>query len=158
MPPPLRPDTNRSFAFSVVEFTVTDATAGAPTTLQPVLRLNATGGGGAPTVNDHARLADAATREGAKHGALRSRVIGGGQLCFRGGEVSESAEYDDDREPRLVVTVRNGGGGESGGAQTKCADFEVVAALVRRAYPMNDMLTPGAFGAPGSADSKVYQY
>ena len=102
MPPPLRPDTNRSFAFAVVEFTVTDATAGAPTTLQPVLRLNATGGGGAPTVNAHARLADAATREGAKHGALRSRVIGGGQLCFRGGEVSESAEYDDDREPRLV--------------------------------------------------------
>jgi hypothetical protein len=102
MPPPARPDANRSFAFAVVEFVAADAATGAPTTLPPVLRLNVTGGGGAPTVNDHARLADAAAREGAKHGAVRSRVIGGGQLCFRGGEVSESAEYDDDREPRLV--------------------------------------------------------
>ena len=40
MPPPLRPDTNRSFAFAVVEFTVTDATAGATasqlSTVEPI--------------------------------------------------------------------------------------------------------------------------
>lgn len=34
----------------------------------------------------------------------------------------------------------------------------LVAALVHRAYPMHDILTPGAYGAPGSEASKKYQY
>ena len=119
MPPPLRPDTNRSFAFAVVEFTVTDATAGAPTTLQPVLRLKRHG----RRRRAHGKRPRAARgrrrrARGAKHGALRSRVIGGGQLCFRGGEVSESAEYDDDREAetRGDRAKRRAGGGERRGA------------------------------------------
>ena len=62
-----------------------------------MLRFQATGGGGAPTANDHARLAHDVAREAGWLGA-QSVIVGGGQLCFRGGEISESAESDEEEE------------------------------------------------------------
>jgi hypothetical protein len=47
--------------------------------------------------NDHDRLAVAVAREAAALDA-RSSILGGGQLCFRGGEVSESSVYTDEYE------------------------------------------------------------
>ena len=38
------------------------------------------------------------------------RVLGAGQLCFRGGEVSENSVHDDEREACLTLVLRNGGG------------------------------------------------
>lgn len=84
--------------------------------------------------------------------------------CLRGWwwpcrRVSESAERTDEYEASMVVVIRNGGGGDSGGHSVDKADFELVAALIRRAYPMHDILTPASDGAPGAAaSSKRYQY
>lgn len=63
-----------------------------------------TGGGGAPTANDHSRLAHDVGREAGWLGA-ESVVLGGGQMCFRGGEISESAESDEEEEASLSVVV-----------------------------------------------------
>ena len=165
-PAPRRPATNRSHAFVCVDF------VGAGGGTRTALRMQPTGGGGAPTENDHARLLADVAREAAKREARRSvsfrgnenknidtsksesfRVLGGGQLCFRGGEVSENAAYDDEREACLTIVLRNGGGGEAGGVSVAAAPSEVVAALLRRAYPMHDVLVPGREGASGE-----YQY
>jgi NADH pyrophosphatase NudC (nudix superfamily) len=150
-PPPLRPPTNVSCAFAVAEFV---GKGGGRAT---VLRFQPTGGGGAPTPNDHARLAESLAREAKKHGCATIRALGGGQLCFRGGEVSESAESDDEREACMMVVVRSGGGGDSGGAEVDAAPPELVAALMRRAYPMHDALAPGALSGETFAGRK-YQY
>jgi hypothetical protein len=80
-------------------------------------------------------------------------VLGAGQLCFRGGEVSENSVHDDEREACLTLVLRNGGGGEAGGVAVAAAPLEVVTALLRRAYPMHDVLIPGRAGASGE-----YQY
>ena len=168
-PAPRRPATNRSFTFVCVDF------VGAGGGTRTVLRMQPTGGGGAPTENDHARLLADVEREAAKRSQARRpslssddddkdvqrpemisesfRVLGGGQLCFRGGEVSENAAYDDEREACLTIVLRNGGGGEAGGVSVAAAQTEVVAALLRRAYPMHDVLVPGREGASGE-----YQY
>ena len=45
-----------------------------------------------------------------------------------------------------------GGGGEAGGVAVAAAPLEVVTALLRRAYPMHDVLIPG-LGSSGE-----YQY
>ena len=76
---------------------------------------------------------------------------------FPGGEVSESAESDDEREACMMVVVRSGGGGDSGGAEVDAAPPELVAALMRRAYPMHDTLAPGALSGETFAGRK-YQY
>ena len=68
------------------------------------------------------------------------------------GEVSESAESDDEREACMMVVVRSGGGGDSGGAEVDAAPPELVAALMRRAYPMHDTLAPG--GSRGDVRGK----
>lgn len=169
-PAPRHPATNRSHAFVCVDF------VGAGGGTRTVLRMQPTGGGGAPTDNDHARLLADVEREAAKRSSARRpslssddndkdaqrletktsesfRVLGGGQLCFRGGEVSENAAYDDEREACLTIVLRNGGGGEAGGVSVAAAQTEVVAALLRRAYPMHDVLVPGREGASGE-----YQY
>ena len=150
-PPPLRPPTNVSCVFAVAELV---GKGGGRAT---VLRFQPTGGGGAPTPNDHARLAESLAREAKKHGCATIRALGGGQLCFRGGEVSESAESDDEREACMMVVVRSGGGGDSGGAEVDAAPPELVAALMRRAYPMHDALAPGALSGETFAGRK-YQY
>ena len=150
-PPPLRPPTNVPCAFAVAELV---GKGGGRAT---VLRFQPTGGGGAPTPNDHARLAESLAREAKKHGCATIRALGGGQLCFRGGEVSESAESDDEREACMMVVVRSGGGGDSGGAEVDAAPPELVAALMRRAYPMHDTLAPGALSGETFAGRK-YQY
>jgi NADH pyrophosphatase NudC (nudix superfamily) len=154
MPVLLKPPTNRSFAFAVVELSGVEEPGSARKT---ILRFQATGGGGAPTANDHTRISIAVEREAARLGGT-CRVLGGGQLCFRGGEVSESAERTDEYEASMVVVIRNGGGGDSGGQIVDKVDPELIAALIRRAYPMHDILTPGAYGAPGSEAAKKYQY
>ena len=169
-PAPRHPATNLSHAFVCVDF------VGAGGGTRTVLRMQPTGGGGAPTDNDHARLLADVEREAAKRSSARRpslssddndkdaqrletktsesfRVLGGGQLCFRGGEVSENAAYDDEREACLTIVLRNGGGGEAGGVSVAAAQTEVVAALLRRAYPMHDVLVPGMEGASGE-----YQY
>ena len=108
-------------------------------------------------IRDSARLAESLAREAKKHGCATIRALGGGQLCFRGGEVSESAESDDEREACMMVVVRSGGGGDSGGAEVDAAPPELVAALMRRAYPMHDTLAPGALSGETFAGRK-YQY
>ena len=155
---PLVPTTNRSFAFRVVEMNLPTKSGGRHT----VLRFSPTGGGGAPTVNDHARLDAACEAEAGRIGASL-RLLGGGQMCFRGGEISESAEIDDEDEASLLIVLRNGGGGDNGGAEVPRVDPELVRALVRRAYPMHDILIPGAFegGGDGTTEqglARRYQY
>ena len=179
---PRAPATNRPYTFVLVDF------VGAGGGTRTSLRIQPTGGGGAPTANDHARLLEDVAREASKRllrknvfpdhqtgssleGSLgrssddtsrdapvtrRSesfRVLGAGQLCFRGGEVSENSVHDDEREACLTLVLRNGGGGEAGGVAVAAAPLEVVTALLRRAYPMHDVLIPGRAGASGE-----YQY
>ena len=199
---PRAPATNRPHTFVCVDF------VGAGGGTRTALRIQPTGGGGAPTANDHARLLEDVAREASKREAdrarnkekrrndvtgssLRSRggssddtsdapvtrtrrvsdpkekekseseskegesfrVLGAGQLCFRGGEVSENSVHDDEREACLTLVLRNGGGGEAGGVAVAAAPLEVVTALLRRAYPMHDVLIPGRAGASGE-----YQY
>jgi len=153
---PLVPTTNRSFAFRVVEMNLEGSNK------ITALRFAPTGGGGAPTVNDHARLDAACEAEAGRIGASL-RLLGGGQMCFRGGEISESAEIDDEDEASLLIVLRNGGGGDNGGAEVPRVDPELVRALVRRAYPMHDILIPGAFegGGDGTTEqglARRYQY
>lgn len=156
------PPTNRSHAFVACEFL---GKGGGSVT---ALRFQPTGGEGAPTKNDHERLAKECEKEASRWvGGLgvgsasgntlgggnttqmdsnhrkAVRFLGGGQICFRGGEVSESAAYDDEREALLVAVVRNGGGGEYGGVAVSPANQEVVTALLHRQYPMHDVLIPG---------------
>ena len=110
------PPTNRSHAFVACEFL---GKGGGSVT---ALRFQPTGGEGAPTKNDHERLAKECEKEASRWvGGLgvgsasgntlgggnttqmdsnhwkAVRFLGGGQICFRGGEVSESAAYDDER-------------------------------------------------------------
>ena len=158
---PLVPTTNRSFAFRVVEMNLPAGSNGGRRIIT-ALRFSPTGGGGAPTVNDHARLDAACEAEAGRIGASL-RLLGGGQMCFRGGEISESAEIDDEDEASLLIVLRNGGGGDAGGAETPRVDPELVRALVRRAYPMHDILIPGAFegGGDGTTEqglARRYQY
>ena len=163
-PAPRAPATNRPHAFVLVDF------VGGGGGTRTALRMQPTGGGGAPTANDHARLLADVAREAAKREASRAphetnpataapggsaesfRALGGGQLCFRGGEVSENSVHDDEREACLTLVLRNGGGGEAGGVGVAAAPLEVVTALLRRAYPMHDVLIPG-LGSSGE-----YQY
>ena len=118
---PLVPTTNRSFAFRVVEMNLPTKSGGGRHT---VLRFSPTGGGGAPTVNDHARLDAACEAEAGRIGASL-RLLGGGQMCFRGGEISESAEIDDEDEASLLIVLRNGRrrqrrrGGAAGGPRAR---------------------------------------
>ena len=181
---PRAPATNRPHTFVCVDF------VGAGGGTRTALRIQPTGGGGAPTANDHARLLEDVAREASKREAERARllrknvfpqktgsslegslgssddtsdapvtrsesfrVLGAGQLCFRGGEVSENSVHDDEREACLTLVLRNGGGGEAGGVAVAAAPLEVVTALLRRAYPMHDVLIPGRAGASGE-----YQY
>ena len=181
---PRAPATNRPYTFVLVDF------VGAGGGTRTSLRIQPTGGGGAPTANDHARLLEDVAREASKREAERARllrknvfpqktgsslegslgssddtsdapvtrsesfrVLGAGQLCFRGGEVSENSVHDDEREACLTLVLRNGGGGEAGGVAVAAAPLEVVTALLRRAYPMHDVLIPGRAGASGE-----YQY
>ena len=58
-------------------------------------------------MNDHARLDAACEAEAGRIGASL-RLLGGGQMCFRGGEISESAEIDDEDEASLLIVLRNG--------------------------------------------------
>jgi len=159
---PLVPTTNRSFAFRVVEMSLVGTKKEGMSGRTTVLRFALTGGGGAPTVNDHARLDTAVAAEAERYGASL-RLLGGGQMCFRGGEISESAEIDDEDEASLLIVLRNGGGGDNGGAEVPRVDPELVRALVQRAYPMHDILVPGAFegGGDGSAEAGIarrFQY
>ena len=102
-----------------------------------VMRLHASGGGGAPTANDHARLRAAVAREAAdREAGMVATVLGAGQLCFRGGG-GRGAESDDEREARATVTVRVGGGGD-GGRRGGRRGPGIVLALLRRAYPMHE--------------------
>lgn len=78
---PMRPPTNRPFVFAVAEL------KGAGGGRSTILRFKETGGGGAPTANDHARLTAGVEREATRLSA-ECTLLGGGQLCFRGGEVS----------------------------------------------------------------------
>ena len=146
--PPTAPPTDRSYAFAIAEMRAgprgegageAEGDADSAGSSAIVMRLHASGGGGAPTANDHARLRAAVAREAAdREAGMVATVLGAGQLCFRGGEVSESAESDDEREARATVTVRVGGGGDAGGAEVDAADPEIVLALLRRAYPMHE--------------------
>ena len=146
--PPTLPPTNRSHVFAVVEFL---GKGGGSTT---AVRFQPTGGGGSPTKNDHERLLTDCEREASRLRGLLAKaeganlkqilkMLGGGQIDFTGGEVSESAAYDDEREACLVAVVRNGGGGDSGGVEVPAANQEVLSALLRRQYPMHDVLIPG---------------